>query len=100
VEWFSPDIIIIDCDGTPAAAFALIEEIRECSGAPIVLLTSQSPGQDYDTALGLGVDELIQKPFEGRVFQARVRALLRRYSMNTGETAAENGLPCRLLRLT
>ncbi len=84
LEGFSPSIIIIDCNETPSSAFEIIQGIRDYSAVPVIVLSSQSNRDNYGTTLGLGADDLIQKPFDGRVLLARIRALLRRSTMSKG----------------
>lgn len=48
------------------------------SGTPVLMLTARSQVDDRVTALDLGADDYLTKPFDLRELEARVRALLRR----------------------
>jgi len=57
---------------------ALCREIRAASNVPIIFLTARSTERDKLTALALGADDYLTKPFSPRELVARVEAVLRR----------------------
>lgn len=62
-------------------------EIRQNSSVPIIMLTAKSEEIDRVLGLELGADDYIVKPFSAREVVARVKAVLRRYSMQETEPA-------------
>lgn len=75
------DIILPEMDG-----FTLCEQIRAKSNVPIIAVTSLSSTDDLVRMLELGADEYVVKPFQFRVLEMRIEALLRRISWG-GETS-------------
>ena len=73
------DIMMPKKDGITA-----MEEIREFSNVPIILLTAKSENQDKLLGLDLGADDYITKPFLPSEVLARIRSQLRRYTMLGG----------------
>ncbi len=76
------DIIILDIMIPELDGYTVCEEIREVSNVPIIMLTAK--GEEEDKLLGfeLGADEYVTKPFSPKVLVARVKALLKRTSIN------------------
>jgi two-component system alkaline phosphatase synthesis response regulator PhoP len=73
-----PDLIVLDlmlpgCDG-----LQVCRTLRKESDVPIVMLTARTTEEDKLSALGLGADDYVTKPFSPRELAARVRAVLRR----------------------
>lgn len=61
----------------------LARALRERATIPIVLLTGRSEEADRVMGLELGADDYVTKPFSPRELLARVRAVLRRYQVQT-----------------
>lgn len=57
----------------------LIQEIRETSQLPIIVLSAKSSLDDRVNVLGLGADDYLTKPFAKQEVVARVNSALRRY---------------------
>ncbi|WBW97961.1 response regulator transcription factor [Oceanirhabdus sp. W0125-5] len=76
------DIVILDIMIPEMDGYTVCEEIREISNVPIIMLTAK--GEEEDKLLGfeLGADEYVTKPFSPKVLVARVKALLKRSSIN------------------
>src|SRR3546814_9128278 len=51
---------------------------RRNDSTPVLVLTARSEVDDRVSALDLGADDYLVKPFDFREFEARCRALLRR----------------------
>lgn len=89
----SPKLVILDIMLPKKDGWEVCREIRKTSSVPIIMLTAK--GEEFDRVLGLelGADDYISKPFSPRELVARVRAMLRRLSIeesnkpeNTGDT--------------
>lgn len=73
-----PDVVILDWMLPGKDGFTLLQEIREFSSVPIMMLTAKDT--DTDQVLGLegGADDYITKPFSPFPLLARIKAILRR----------------------
>ena len=74
-----PDLIICDID-SESLSLALITELREEAVLPILLLTSSRSEKFLLNAYEAGVDECILKPIDPILFEAKMKAWLRRSS--------------------
>jgi two-component system alkaline phosphatase synthesis response regulator PhoP len=85
----SPDLVILDVMLPKISGFDVCKEIRAAGSAvPIIMLTAR--GQEIDKVLGLklGADDYVTKPFGFMELMARVEALLRRVSGQSGRPEA------------
>ncbi|MBO1080369.1 response regulator transcription factor [Roseomonas haemaphysalidis] len=84
LELQSYDLVVLDVmlpGGTDG--LTLLRRLRaRKSGTPVLMLTARSQVDDRVTALDLGADDYLTKPFDLRELEARVRALLRRGTGN------------------
>lgn len=78
------DLVLGDGDG-----LALCRKIRGRSRAPIIMITSRGESADVVAGLELGADDYIVKPFDADILAARIRAALRRSSLNARDVADE-----------
>ena len=74
----SPHLVILDVGLPRLDGYEWCARIREVSRVPILFVTARSTPQDAVRALAQGGDDWLAKPFDGEVFAAKVRALLRR----------------------
>jgi two-component system KDP operon response regulator KdpE len=74
---FRPDLLILDLSLPDVDGIALIESIRERSVAPIIVLSVRGGERDKVTALNLGADDYLTKPFSVEELLARIRVALR-----------------------
>ncbi len=70
------DIMMPGIDGLRATL-----KIRESSGVPIIILSAKSEDSDKIIGLDVGADDYITKPFNPLELIARVKSLLRRYTV-------------------
>lgn len=72
------DLVILDLGLPDGDGLELIEHIRKKADTPIIVLSAR--GKDYDkvTALDMGADDYVTKPFNMRELMARIRVALRR----------------------
>lgn len=78
------DLVILDINLPDGSGLDLCREIREKSQVPIIILTANDMEVDIVTGLETGADDYITKPFSLMVLRARVNAVLRRKSSQTG----------------
>ena len=76
----APDLVIIDLGLPDGDGLNLISEFRAYSSNPILVLSARDNEQSKVTALDLGADDYLSKPFGSSELKARIRALLRRYN--------------------
>jgi len=80
-----PGVIILDIMMPGKDGFAVCEEIREFSYAPIIVLSARGQERDKVHALNLGADDYLTKPFGMDELLARVGAAVRRARIAKGE---------------
>lgn len=81
----NPDLIILDLSLPGISGLEVCKEIREWSQVPIIVLSVRDREQDKISALDLGADDYITKPFNTGELLARIRAHLRRSKRSTPE---------------
>lgn len=72
------DIILLDVMLPKRDGLEVLQQIREFSSVPVIMLTAK--GEDMDKILGLdyGADDYITKPFNILEVKARIKAIIRR----------------------
>lgn len=73
-----PALIILDIMMPKMDGFEVIDLVRQHSSIPIIMLTGKCEATSVRSALVLGADDYIRKPFHTRELLARIRAKLRR----------------------
>ncbi|HWX39645.1 MAG TPA: response regulator transcription factor [Blastocatellia bacterium] len=74
-----PDLIILDLAMPGTSGLEVCRRVREFSAVPIIVLSAKGSEVDKVSALDLGADDYVTKPFGMDELLARVRAVLRRY---------------------
>lgn len=77
------DLVILDIMLPEYDGWTVCRELRKLSQVPIIMLTARSEESDQLFGFELGADEYVTKPFSPKVLVARVKALLKRSSLNT-----------------
>ena len=77
------DLIILDLMMPEKDGLEACQEIRSFSTVPIIMLTARSEDSDMLMGFESGADDYVTKPFNILMLKARVRALLRRASINS-----------------
>jgi two-component system KDP operon response regulator KdpE len=72
-----PDVIILDLGLPDIDGKRVIEQIREWSAAPIIVLSARHESEERIASLDLGADDYVTKPFHMGELQARIRTALR-----------------------
>jgi two-component system, OmpR family, KDP operon response regulator KdpE len=73
-----PDMVLLDLMLPEADGFELCREIRERSPVAIIVVSARGGEQDKVTALNMGADDYMTKPFGIDELLARILATLRR----------------------
>jgi len=84
-----PDLILLDLMLPEMSGLDVCRQVRAFSDVPIIMLTAKDSEADKVSALELGADDYVTKPFSMRELIARIRAQLRR-SAKTGVLADSN----------
>ncbi|WP_348983852.1 response regulator YycF [Fusibacter sp. A2] len=85
-----PDLILLDVMLPKLDGFQVCRKIREKFNTPIIMLTAKEEEVDKVLGLELGADDYITKPFGMRELIARVKANLRRVSIDLETDNNEN----------
>ncbi|RRJ84201.1 response regulator transcription factor [Aestuariirhabdus litorea] len=73
------DLLILDINLPGKSGFQLLQQLRSRGDSvPVLVLTARAEVDDRVSALDLGADDYLVKPFDFRELIARCRALLRR----------------------
>jgi two-component system KDP operon response regulator KdpE len=72
-----PDVVILDLVMPGKSGFEVVQDVRTWSHVPIVVLSARGQERDKVTALDLGADDYLTKPFGMDELLARIRVALR-----------------------
>lgn len=75
-----PDLLILDLGLPDIDGLETLRRLREWTTLPVLVLSARPDPADKVSALDLGADDYLTKPFDGPELLARTRALLRRVS--------------------
>jgi two-component system KDP operon response regulator KdpE len=87
-EAFMPNLIVLDLNMPVMGGLEVCRRVRSWSDVPVLILSVREEEADKVTALDLGADDYLTKPFGIDEFLARVRALLRRSVPTEGTAGA------------
>jgi len=76
-----PDLVILDGMMPEMDGFETLQNIREISAVPVIMLTVMGEETDKIRGLELGADDYVTKPFSPKELVTRVKAMLRRAQM-------------------
>jgi DNA-binding response OmpR family regulator len=87
-----PDIVVLDINLPRRNGFEVARIIRKNSSLPIIMLTARGEEDDVVSALKLGADDYLTKPFSPKVLVARIQALLRRSGIGAENSVSSGRL--------
>lgn len=85
-----PDLIILDLGLPDGDGLTYIQDLRQWSAIPIIVLSARNSEEDKVAALDAGADDYLSKPFGISELLARVRVALRRHSGGSSESPLVN----------
>jgi two-component system, OmpR family, KDP operon response regulator KdpE len=91
LETESPDIVLLDLMLPEVDGFELCRQIRERSSVAIIVVSARGGERDKVSALNVGADDYMTKPFSIEELLARINATLRRTRPAT--TAVAQSVP-------
>jgi two-component system response regulator RegX3 len=99
-----PEVILLDLMLPGISGLDVLRAVRRESDVPVIVVSAKGAEADIVSALELGADDYVTKPYSARELVARIRAALRRgASIAAGEVltagAAVLDLAARRLRL-
>jgi len=74
----APDLIVLDLGLPDMEGIDVCQRVRAQSKMPIIVLTARGADSDKVSALDLGADDYVTKPFSPEELLARIRVALRR----------------------
>ena len=84
-----PDLILLDVMMPKMMGFDVCRALRaEGDNVPVIILTAREEEEDKILGLEIGADDYITKPFSMRELMARVRANIRRRSLDLNARAS------------
>ena len=87
LETEEPDIVLLDLMLPEVDGFELCRQIRERSSVAIIVVSARGGERDKVTALNVGADDYMTKPFSIEELLARITATLRRTRPGHGPEA-------------
>jgi DNA-binding response OmpR family regulator len=86
LESVKADMVILDVMMPNMDGWELCQELRESYDIPLLMLTAKGETSQKVKGFQLGTDDYLVKPFEPLELVARVRALLKRYRIESSQT--------------
>lgn len=77
------DLAVVDIMMPVMDGFELVEQMRQYREFPVIMLTAKSQSKDKLRGFSLGIDDYVTKPFDPDELMARVKTILKRYSINS-----------------
>src|SRR2546423_7529076 len=78
-----PGLVVLDLALPRRDGFAVLEQVRQKTDLPIIVLTARGLEEDKIRGLQLGADDYLTKPFSPRELVARIESVLRRAAPRT-----------------
>ncbi|HSH11594.1 MAG TPA: response regulator transcription factor [Ilumatobacter sp.] len=85
-----PDLVLLDLMLPRLSGIDVCRQIRQISNVPIIMVTAKSSEIDTVVGLEVGADDYVTKPYRLHELVARIRAQLRRISMDSAAEPTGN----------
>lgn len=79
LDKMKPDMIVMDTVTADAHSLHIIDEVKNRTNVPIVVVTPDNELKTLKDMYEHGVDDIVYKPLNMRIFNARIGAILRRW---------------------
>ena len=80
-----PDLAILDVKMPRMDGMEVLRKLRQTSSLPVIMLTSKDEEIDEILGFNLGADDYMTKPFSQQLLIERIKAILRRAGVESGE---------------
>lgn len=77
------DLAVVDVMMPKMDGWELVYELKKIRDVPVIMLTAMGESKDKLKGFDLGVDDYVVKPFDPDELMARIRTILKRYSINS-----------------
>lgn len=75
-------LLLLDINLGDQSGFTLCKKLRETSNIPILFISARTSDDDILTALNIGGDDYITKPYTLSILLAKVKVMLKRYTQS------------------
>lgn len=83
----SSHLLLLDINLPVYDGYYICRQLRKTSDIPIIVVTSRNSEMDEFTAINLGADDFVTKPYNTQILLARISSLLKRaYKENVVDT--------------
>lgn len=89
-------LLLLDINLGERSGFELCKNIRKTTNIPILFISARTSDEDILTALNIGGDDYITKPYSLSILLAKVKAILKRCDVNQ---VSVNTSPCGHIKL-
>jgi len=86
------DLVLLDLMIPEMSGIEVCRAIRATSQVPIIMLTAKDSEIDKVVGLELGADDYVTKPYSSRELVARIKAVLRRGSIDPNSSVENSGI--------
>ena len=86
-QLLKPDLLLLDVQLPKRDGFSVLTEVRRRGNTPVIMVTARAEDLDKLSALHVGADDYVVKPFNPMEVVARVKAVLRRANGAMGDPA-------------
>ena len=87
----NPDLVLLDLMLPGVDGLELCRTLRNRSKVPVIMLTARGDEMDRILGLEMGADDYLPKPFSARELLARIKAVLRRTTRDSGVESLTTG---------
>ncbi|BCZ47706.1 DNA-binding response regulator [Clostridium gelidum] len=92
-------LLLLDINLGESSGFELCKKVRETSNMPILFISARTSDDDVLTALNIGGDDYIKKPYSLNILLAKVKAILKRYTSDSNLVTCSTNLKLQNLEL-
>lgn len=92
MEASAADLVILDVMMPRMDGWALCKELQRLYEVPLLMLTAKGETVDKVRGFELGTDDYLVKPFDPPELVVRIKALLKRYRINSSQQVSAAGL--------
>jgi len=73
-----PHLVLLDINLPAADGYHICRELRKSSDVPVIVVTSRDTEMDELTAMNLGADDFVTKPYNLQILLMRIASVLKR----------------------